>query len=985
MIKIITSIGVLFVIQITILYGQGKITGSVVYQNSNFTPAVGVKVNANGSNGAFSKSDGGYTLEFPHYEAGATIYPRIGEDNVTTDAKGKEVELVNAKELEFVSIPKNPTLAPMRIVVCPKGERDLAAQKYYRIIKVESDRQLIERLEEVKALKDKLGEVHNLVAQKQEALELLYRKSDSLTIYKEALEIASINRDGAKQRVLNYLDALDAGVSIAEARRELSTAQAYTEAMTSQESIIASINEIKADFRASLAAYKYDEAIAKYDTILLILESEQMNPMLLVSELWAVADICADIDKDANATRYYERGLAILEKDYSPIHEKRAALSNNLAIVHENNNRPVDAERLYLQALNIRAQLLEKDSSNTQLMDVSRVLNNLGSLYHNQFQNKVAIEYYNACLKARQRLYQADSVKYAPAYAAILQSLSLVAISLEQEEVADKYAEEYYQIIEKIYTDNSTESLEVLAEAQEFLGSIFYGIRKYSKNRKDEGIAYLKSSLKIYEELNKRNNRLYRKQYAHLLTRIGHSHAYTNIDSMLIMYTEANEIFKQLAKDNFNKYGFDLARSYETISYYYDDYTIKQYDEAERFKFLALDIVKKLRASNSLEYRFKLVDMYNNISRFYSLDVHDREKMMKYYFLSLGEYQSLITDGYEINKDDYSGVLNSIGYAYVQDDKLQEAIPYYRMAIAVRQSMVIEEDDHLELSKEADLLNRLGMIYVDLDSLDLAREVYTKAIAIEKPLTELANRHRNATHLAKYYLDFAYLMRKEMLVKSDIQLKSEGLKYLTLTEEALLKSEADYAELNKKYPDIKGPEVTTNMTYQEQVAKLKTYFENITVQNLPFYSELWLISVMKQKVSAMKNQRNRIGPQKEIIDRYKHLEKKYSEEVYIKQEMASAYGSLAWYYIFAEDFKKAEKAAKQGLQLDSNQVWINTNLALAYLLLGKYDKAKALYLQYKDVAYADATFAPTFLADLDILEKEGISNDDFEKIRALLK
>jgi hypothetical protein len=70
--------------------------------------------------------------------------------------------------------------------------------------------------------------------------------------------------------------------------------------------------------------------------------------------------------------------------------------------------------------------------------------------------------------------------------------------------------------------------------------------------------------------------------------------------------------------------------------------------------------------------------------------------------------------------------------------------------------------------------------------------------------------------------------------------------------------------------------------------------------------------------------------------------------------------------------------------LNDSQEWINTNLALVLLYQGKYEEAKIIYLQLKDKPYGDATYGTTFLEDLEVLEKEGITHPDVAKIRKLL-
>jgi len=105
----------------------------------------------------------------------------------------------------------------------------------------------------------------------------------------------------------------------------------------------------------------------------------------------------------------------------------------------------------------------------------------------------------------------------------------------------------------------------------------------------------------------------------------------------------------------------------------------------------------------------------------------------------------------------------------------------------------------------------------------------------------------------------------------------------------------------------------------------------------------------------------------------------------ITARLSNAYGSLAWYQLFAKDFAAAEQAARKGLEVDPSQQWINTNLALSLLYQGKYEEAEAVYVRFKDQPFNDSMdFKTAFLQDLADLEAIGITHPDVEKVRALL-
>ena len=74
--------------------------------------------------------------------------------------------------------------------------------------------------------------------------------------------------------------------------------------------------------------------------------------------------------------------------------------------------------------------------------------------------------------------------------------------------------------------------------------------------------------------------------------------------------------------------------------------------------------------------------------------------------------------------------------------------------------------------------------------------------------------------------------------------------------------------------------------------------------------------------------------------------------------------------------------ACEALAIDPSQKWINTNLAAALLLQGKYDEAEAIYRQYKD------ELKDSFLQDFIDFEAASVIPEeckaDVERIRQML-
>ncbi len=101
----------------------------------------------------------------------------------------------------------------------------------------------------------------------------------------------------------------------------------------------------------------------------------------------------------------------------------------------------------------------------------------------------------------------------------------------------------------------------------------------------------------------------------------------------------------------------------------------------------------------------------------------------------------------------------------------------------------------------------------------------------------------------------------------------------------------------------------------------------------------------------------------------------------------SNYFNLSWYSLFVNKPKQAINAAKKTLELEPRATGVYSNLALGYVLNNEFDKAKPVYLEWKDkqLPGQDRTFKEAFLQDIADLEAAGIKHKDFKKVRELLK
>lgn len=105
-------------------------------------------------------------------------------------------------------------------------------------------------------------------------------------------------------------------------------------------------------------------------------------------------------------------------------------------------------------------------------------------------------------------------------------------------------------------------------------------------------------------------------------------------------------------------------------------------------------------------------------------------------------------------------------------------------------------------------------------------------------------------------------------------------------------------------------------------------------------------------------------------------------------KLASNYGGLAWYALFAGEYAAAEEAAKKGLKIDPSKIWILTNFAHAKMYLGQRSEASEIYVRNKGVRIpenGDRLWEDVIIEDFDKLSSAGLSHPQMAEIRAALR
>ena len=114
-------------------------------------------------------------------------------------------------------------------------------------------------------------------------------------------------------------------------------------------------------------------------------------------------------------------------------------------------------------------------------------------------------------------------------------------------------------------------------------------------------------------------------------------------------------------------------------------------------------------------------------------------------------------------------------------------------------------------------------------------------------------------------------------------------------------------------------------------------------------------------------------------------ERNYSKEPNesTKKAFVNAAGAVSLAALLSHQPLVAKQSAETAFNVDSSQIATDVNRAHAYLLLGRYDNAKAIYLARKDTpksADGSQTYASDISDRFDTFRKLGIAPPDLERI-----
>ncbi len=110
------------------------------------------------------------------------------------------------------------------------------------------------------------------------------------------------------------------------------------------------------------------------------------------------------------------------------------------------------------------------------------------------------------------------------------------------------------------------------------------------------------------------------------------------------------------------------------------------------------------------------------------------------------------------------------------------------------------------------------------------------------------------------------------------------------------------------------------------------------------------------------------------------------KEFFAKKKAAAIdYYHLSTFFLISKQFEKAEKICKEGITLDSSEIFLQLQLAHIYLFTDRLSEAKLIHQKYKDQNVNSKTsWKKQTETDFLLFEKNNLSNKYFKKIIKIL-
>ena len=196
------------------------------------------------------------------------------------------------------------------------------------------------------------------------------------------------------------------------------------------------------------------------------------------------------------------------------------------------------------------------------------------------------------------------------------------------------------------------------------------------------------------------------------------------------LYTEALEIYRELARQNPEAYMSDVAGTLNNLATLHAD--SKRFEEAEKAINEALEIRQKLALQNPEAYLSDVAVTLNNLGVLHS-NINQFEEAKKAYNEALEINRKLARQNPKAYLPDVANSLNNLGVLHFDANQFEVAEKAYNKALEIRRELA-RQDPGAHLPDMTITLNNLANLYQETNRFEEAEKAYNEALEIRREL-----------------------------------------------------------------------------------------------------------------------------------------------------------------------------------------------------------------------------------------------------------
>ena len=955
-----------FVMSTAWVHAQIIQKGTVLEQNSGKQPVSGVQIIFTGAPPTDSDNLGVFSLVFPNKKEGTPLnYEEISKNGY---------ELVNETEIQSSILT---TQRSLQIVICRAGLLSESRLKYYKISKktitegyerklAEMSRQKITWQQE----KDSLNTLFEQQLKDANRLAEQFSRTnfdDVSDLYKEAFGMFQNGKIDSALLMLEQAGLIDRADKRIQERKAIENLQTSVTQRRdeNEQGIQHDMQAIKLQSEMYTMKFEYKKAEPLYEKLLL-LDTTNVENLILVANFY-------------QSRKKYNRSLQLgnrILKLATTLNWQKANTYGNIGEIYQETGQFESALAAYENFEIIYKNLVKQEPENLVYKNNFAVsYDNLGRIYRAQGDFAKALEYFQKGTVIAEELYSENSYneRFKNGLATFYSHLGDIYKGRDDLNKALNYYLKDLKLSEELCFNNPLmeDFKNNLAVTFERIGDIYW-----IQGEIDSAVANFQRELKLFEEI-------YRENLSNESNKVGLATSYERLgdifkkrgalDAALECFLKETNLFEEAyhANPNNENNKDGLATSYSKLGSIYQEQgdSVKSLIYFQKGLTLTEELYINNPRSESLKHKLKI--SFDEICLFYQIQ-GNYSKAIEYLQKDLKLSEELYRDNPRIEslKDELATSYSKLGFLYQAQGEFANALAYFHKYTKLGEELYRENSGKERIKTELSFsYTNLGDIYKLQGNLDLALVNFQKGLKFAEELfrenPDNVNFYKNlGNSYFKLAGGYALLDNQKQAL---LYYQKSGEIYLRLADSI---PDDRYRQMYNQYikPEIDQLQSGDYRVYKK-IEKLETSIQNTT-------------DYMKK-----------IENEKEIILLLKQLLSKNINDNQLTYQYLYAKGNLSWFLLFERRFAEAESFATEALNMGDEKgfaeyiEWIYTNLASSLLLQGKYEAAKKIYIEKKNLKYPldeTKTFKEAFLHDLDVLKKAGITNPDVEKIQILL-